>query len=82
MNKSALPPRQREAIAHVADGLHFKNVAERMGITLATVENHIFRAQKTLGIHNVAGLVAWHYRGRIAELEAQLAHLKTFPRHD
>ena len=82
MNQSPLPPRQSEAIAHLADGLAFKHVADRMGVTTKTVENHLHRAQNTLGIHNVAGLVAWHYRGRIAELEAQLDHIKTFHRHD
>ena len=70
-----LTPRQREAVAALADGLAFKHVASRMGISNATAENHIHRAQKALGVHNVAGLVSWHYRQRIAELEATIANL-------
>lgn len=88
MNKQ-LTPRQREAIAVLADGLAFKQVADRMGISNATAENHIHRAQKALGIHNVAGLVSWHWadklkaaNDRIAKLEAQLNYSKTFLRHD
>lgn len=87
--RELLTPRQWEAVAAVADGLSFKQVAERMGVSLATADNHIWRARTAIRVRNVAGLVSWYWaykldaaNKRIAQLEAQLAHLKTFPRHD
>ena len=75
MSRNLLSPRQREAIALLSEGLAFKHIADRMGVTLSTAEKHIQGAQKKLGMHNVAGLVAWQYCQRIAQLEATIANL-------
>ena len=72
-----LTPRQREIVALLAEGLPCRLIAKRLGLKTSTVENHIFAAGINAGVGQKlqVGLVSWHYRQRIAELEATIANL-------
>lgn len=77
MNTGNLTPRQREIVALLAEGLPTRLIAKRLGITIPTVNNHIFAAGVKAGVGEKlqVGLVSWHYRQRIAELEATIANI-------
>lgn len=77
MNTGNLTPRQREIVALLAEGLCYKQIADRIGVTRKTVDSHVYFASLRLGLGNKPqpGLVSWHYRQRIAELEATIAKL-------
>jgi DNA-binding NarL/FixJ family response regulator len=47
---AALTPREREVLAHVAEGLSNKGIAVRLGITERTVEAHITQTFDKLGL--------------------------------
>jgi RNA polymerase sigma-70 factor (ECF subfamily) len=45
----SLPQRQREVyLLHRVDGLKYSEIAERLGISVNTIENHMSRALKTI----------------------------------
>ena len=44
-----LSPRERESLNWLASGLRYDRIAERMGITLPTVELHVTNARRKLG---------------------------------
>jgi DNA-binding NarL/FixJ family response regulator len=52
-----LTPRQREVLQLVAEGLTSKEVADRLGVSVRTVESHRAQLMKRLGVSNVPGLV-------------------------
>ena len=47
-----LTPREREVIALPADGLEYKEIAERLKIKPSTVNNHLANVREKLGVHN------------------------------
>ncbi|WP_457200932.1 helix-turn-helix transcriptional regulator [Nocardia gipuzkoensis] len=60
-----LTARQREVIALVAAGLTNRQIADRLVMSIRTVEGHLFRASQKTGINSRKGLVAaldaaWH----------------------
>ena len=78
MSPKSLPtPRQREIISLLAEGLSYKEIGARIGITRRTVDNHVTYARQRMALGNKPQLelVSWHYRQRIAELEATIANL-------
>jgi DNA-binding NarL/FixJ family response regulator len=54
-----LTPRQAEVIALVAAGLTNREIAERLGITPATVCEHVANIRWRLGLTGRAQLAAW-----------------------
>jgi RNA polymerase sigma factor (sigma-70 family) len=54
-----LTPREREVLQHAAQGLHAKEIAARLGISVRTVEVHKTRIMEKLGVRNVAELVRY-----------------------
>ncbi len=54
---AALGPRQREVVLLAAKGLSNQEVAERLGISTRTVENHLHRAYAELGVEGRKGVV-------------------------
>lgn len=48
--QSQLTPRQREIATLAAEGLTSREIAERLVVSVRTVENHLARAYETLGI--------------------------------
>lgn len=58
-----LAERESQITAMICQGLRNKEIAWRLGISEYTVENHLRRIYRKLGIHNRAALVA-RYSGR------------------
>lgn len=65
MEAARLPPRQREVLALLAEGLTNKEIALRLGISPATVKIHVARLTSWLGAVNRTGAVARAQRGRL-----------------
>jgi DNA-binding NarL/FixJ family response regulator len=58
----ALTPRQREILQLVAEGNTSKDIAQRLHISLKTVEAHRAQLMERLGVHDLAGLVRFAVR--------------------
>ncbi|MSP63334.1 MAG: response regulator transcription factor [Myxococcales bacterium] len=54
-----LSPREREILELIAEAFNGPQIAERLGLSPKTVENHRARIMEKLGIHNTAGLVRY-----------------------
>jgi len=59
---SVLTPRQREILQLIAEGLGTRQVAERLNISIKTVETHRAQIMERLGIRDVPGLVRFAIR--------------------
>ena len=65
-----LTPRQREILQLVAEGLSSKEIAQRLHLTVKTVETHRSEIMHRLDIHDVAGLVRWAIRAGVVSPES------------
>ena len=54
----ALSPREREVVAHLAQGLSSKEIARVLGLSPRTVEMHRARLRDKLGVRSTAQLLA------------------------
>jgi two-component system nitrate/nitrite response regulator NarL len=54
-----LTPRERQVLVGIAEGLTNKEIAERLGVSVRTVETHREHIMQKLGIHTVAGLTRY-----------------------
>jgi len=59
---SGLTEREREVLHLIADGLSSKEIAQRLGVSLKTVESHRANVMEKLDIHKVSGLVRFAIR--------------------
>lgn len=57
-----LSPRGLEFIGLLADGLTTKEVADKCGITVGTVQNVLLLSYARIGARNMQGAVAWYVR--------------------
>ena len=57
-----LTPRQRQILQLVAEGLGTRQIAERLFLSVKTVETHRAQIMQRLDIHDVAGLVRFAIR--------------------
>ena len=57
-----LTPRQREILQLIAEGHSTKAIAQRLDLSIKTVETHRTDLMNRLGIHDVAGLVRYAIR--------------------
>jgi DNA-binding CsgD family transcriptional regulator len=57
-----LTPRQREILQLIAEGHSTKDMAQRLSISVKTIETHRMDIKHRLGIHDVAGLVRYAIR--------------------
>jgi len=62
---ASLPPRQREVLALLAEGLTNKEIAQRLGISPATVKIHVARLIGWLGAVNRTDAVARAQKARL-----------------
>jgi DNA-binding NarL/FixJ family response regulator len=61
-NQIALTPRQREVLQLIAEGKSTKEIAQRLDLSVKTVDTHRTLLMKQLDIHEVAGLVRYAMR--------------------
>ena len=57
-----LTPRQREILQLIAEGHTTKMIAQRLGLSVKTVETHRVQMMERLDIHDIAGLVRYAIR--------------------
>ena len=57
-----LTPRQREILQLIAEGHSTKDMAQRLSVSVKTIETHRMEIMNRLGIHDVAGLVRYAIR--------------------
>jgi DNA-binding NarL/FixJ family response regulator len=57
--KPHLTDREREVLSLIAEGLLNKQIADRLGIGVRTIETHRERIMRKLDIHTVAGLTKY-----------------------
>ena len=65
-----LTPRQRHILQLVAEGLSTRQIAERLFLSVKTVETHRAQIMQRLDIHDVAGLVRFAIRHGLVPPEA------------
>lgn len=58
----ALTSRQREILQLIAEGRSTKDIAQRLHVSVKTVETHRAQLMERLGIHDIAGLVRYAIR--------------------
>jgi two-component system response regulator NreC len=63
-----LGPREREVLALLADGLTSREIAERLGVALKTVETHRRNIAQKVGERSIAGLTKYAVREGLTEL--------------
>lgn len=59
---SALTTRERQILKLIAEGNRNRDIAEKLSITIKTVETHRLNLMRKLNAHNIAELVNWAYR--------------------
>lgn len=62
---AVLTPRQKEVLQLIAEGLSMKEIAERLGVSVKTVEAHRANLMDRLEIHDIPGLVRLAIRARL-----------------
>lgn len=66
----ALTPRQRQILQLVVEGLGTRQIAERLFVSVKTVESHRIQMMHRLGIFDVPGLVRFAIRNGLVPPEA------------
>ncbi|HEY75713.1 MAG TPA: response regulator transcription factor [Thermoflexia bacterium] len=64
-----LTPRQREVLTLIAEGLPNREIADRLGISVKTVERHRENIMKRLNLHSRTDLVKYALRKGLIQLE-------------
>ena len=64
-----LTPRQREILQLIAEGGSTRDIAERLSISIKTVETHRSQIMQRLSIRDVAGLTRYAIRAGLIEAE-------------
>ena len=65
-----LTSREREVLVLIAEGQSNKEIADRLGIGVRTIETHRERIMRRLGIHSVAGLTKYAIANGLISLES------------
>lgn len=68
---SQLTGREREVLALIAEGQSNKEIANRLGIGVRTIETHRERIMRRLNIHSVAGLTKFAIANGLVALEGE-----------
>ena len=67
---SQLTSREREVLVLIAEGQSNKEIADRLGIGVRTIETHRERIMRRLNIHSVAGLTKYAIANGLISLES------------
>ena len=60
--KSPLSPKETEVLAHLAEGLSYKMVADRLGLSYTTVNTHAKHIYEKLHISSLGEAIAYYYK--------------------
>ena len=63
--RATLTDREREVLTWLARGLSSKEVAQRLDISVRTVETHRANFMQKLGLHNTADIILYAVRKRL-----------------
>ncbi len=63
-----LTPREREVLRHIARGYMYKEVAQRLGISVKTVEAHVSAVLRKLQLSSRHELSRWAVQRRLVSL--------------
>lgn len=66
---AALTPREREILALIAEGLSNREIADRLVLSLSTVQTHYAHIMEKLNLQNRAGLIKYAIRQGLIDLE-------------
>lgn len=66
---NVLTPRQRQILQLIAEGTSTKDIAEKLFVSVKTVESHRAQLMERIGIHDVPGLVRFAIRIGLIENE-------------
>ncbi len=66
---SQLTSREREVLVSIAEGKSNKEIADKLGIGVRTIETHRERIMRRLNIHSVAGLTKYAIANGLISLE-------------
>jgi DNA-binding NarL/FixJ family response regulator len=64
-SSSTLTDKEKEVVAGLVDGLSYKLIAERMRISVQTVQVHIKNVYRKLQVHSKAEVIAKSFRGEL-----------------
>lgn len=67
--QQALTPREREVLQLLAEGLTSKEIADRLSLSVRTVENHRRQIMERLQIKSVAALTKYAIRNGLTDLD-------------
>ena len=70
-----LTPRERQAFQLIAEGNINKEIADRLGISIKTVEKHRQNVMRKLGLHDTASLTRYAFSLGIVESGPRRSHL-------
>jgi len=57
-----LTPKEKEVLKFLADGLSYKMIADKLGVSYSTVNTHIKHIYEKLHISSLGEAVAWYYK--------------------
>ncbi len=77
-----LTPRQRDVLRLVATGLQNKEIAAKLGLSLATVRNHVHAILDALGLHSKLEAVTLAFRSGWVEMPGVSAEAPELPPAD
>ena len=66
-----LTHREREVLSNIAEGLSNKEIANKLGVGVRTIETHRENIMTKLGIHTVAGLTKFALAKGLVSLHAK-----------
>jgi DNA-binding CsgD family transcriptional regulator len=60
-----LTPKESEVLKKLAEGLSYKMIADELGISYFTVNNHVKKIYEKLQVHSLGEAVALAYKKRL-----------------
>lgn len=60
--KSPLSPKETEVLSHLAEGLSYKMIADKLGVSYTTINTHIKRIYEKLHISSLGEAIAYYYK--------------------
>jgi len=66
---ASLTDREREVLQMIAEGYSTKGIAEKLGLSIKTIDNHRTNMMRKLDLHNVAAITRFAMQNGMIELE-------------